>query len=171
MKKVLIIGGNGSGKSTMAKELAQITKLPLVHLDTLYWTDGWVPRDREEFLRLLQNQLEKPTWILDGNMRRTLPKRLEYADTVIYLDFSGISCFFGVFKRVFSNYGKTRADMGDNCPEKFDVRTLKFLFGTLSFNKKNRQYFYDCIKSANGVTLIVLKRRKEVKRFLEELKL
>ena len=100
MRKVLIIGGNGSGKTTMARQLAKITGLPLCHLDTLYWTDDWQPRERSEFITLLQAELEKEEWILDGNMRRTLPQRLPYCDTVIYLDFSGIRCFFGTLKRL-----------------------------------------------------------------------
>ena len=66
MKRVLIIGGNGAGKSTMAKELAEITSLPLCHLDGLYWLDGWVPRPRDEFDLLLTAELEKSEWILDG---------------------------------------------------------------------------------------------------------
>ena len=75
MRKVLIIGGNGSGKTTMARQLAEITGLPLCHLDTLYWTDDWQPRERSDFITLLQAELEKEEWILDGNMRRTLPQR------------------------------------------------------------------------------------------------
>ena len=112
MRKVLIIGGNGSGKTTMARQLAEITGLPLCHLDTLYWTDDWQPRERSDFITLLQAELEKEEWILDGNMRRTLPQRLPYCDTVIYLDFSGIRCFFGTLKRLLQNHGQSRPDMG-----------------------------------------------------------
>ncbi|MEE1357841.1 MAG: isopentenyl transferase family protein, partial [Clostridia bacterium] len=53
MKRVLIIGGNGSGKTTMSRKLAEKTSLPLVHLDTLYWTGNWQPRERSEFVELL----------------------------------------------------------------------------------------------------------------------
>ena len=170
MKKVLIIGGCGSGKTTMALELARITGLPLCHLDSLYWTDGWVPRERGEFLSLLDGELKKPEWILDGNMRRTLPTRLKYCDTVIYLDFSGWRCFLGVFKRILQNRGKSRPDMGGECIEGFNKRSVEFLFSTLKFNRKNRKYFYSQIAEHRNIKLIVLKNRRRVKAFLQTLK-
>lgn len=169
MQRVLIIGGNGSGKTTMARKLAEITGLPLCHLDSLYWTDGWKPREREEFLALLQAELERPSWILDGNMKSSLNKRLDYCDTVIYLDFSGIRCFFGAIKRVIQNRGKSRADMGGNCVERFDRRTWRFIFGTLKFNKIHRGLFYQAVAARPNVRLIVLKNRGQVKRFLQSI--
>lgn len=171
MKRVLIIGGNGSGKTTMARQLAEITKLPLCHLDSLYWTGDWQVRERSEFLELLQAELEKSEWILDGNMRSTLPKRLPYCDTVIYLDFSGIRCFFGTVKRVLENHGRSRSDMGGNCVERFDKRSWDFIKSTLTFNRRNRAYFYDTIATCPHVELIVLKNRKAVAEYLKLLKL
>ena len=170
MRKVLIIGGNGSGKTTMARQLAEITGLPLCHLDTLYWTDDWQPRERSDFITLLQAELEKEEWILDGNMRRTLPQRLPYCDTVIYLDFSGIRCFLGTLKRLLQNHGQSRPDMGGNCIERFDKRSWTFIKSTLSFNKKNRACFYNTIASYPNVELIVLKNRWQVNKFLKSLK-
>lgn len=170
MQKILIIGGNGAGKSTFAKRLADITDLPLRHLDKLYWTDGWQPRDSEEFKSLLQLELEKPKWIIDGNMKKTLSHRLKYCDTVIYFDFPSLTCFFGALKRIIKNRGKTRDDMGENCPEKFDKRTLKFLFGTLKFNKKNRALFYETVSKAPNAKLIVFKNRRQAEVFLNSLK-
>lgn len=170
MKRVLIIGGNGSGKTTMARQLAEITGLPLCYLDTLYWTDNWQPRERNEFIALLQAELEKPKWILDGNMRRTLPQRLPYCDTVIYLDFSGVRCFLGTLKRVIQNHGKSRADMGGNCVERFDKRSWSFIKSTLSFNKKNRAYFYQMTAEYPEVNLIVLKNRRQVTDYLKSVR-
>ena len=166
MRKVLIIGGNGSGKTTMARQLAEITGLPLCHLDTLYWTDDWQPRERSEFITLLQAELEKEKWILDGNMRRTLPQRLPYCDTVIYLDFSGIRCFLGTLKRLVQNHGQSRPDMGGNCPERFDFEFLRCVW---EFNKKHRKRYNEMLDSANGIKVIKLKNRKEASQFLENL--
>lgn len=170
MKRILIIGGNGSGKTTMARQLARITGLPLCHLDSLYWTDYWHPRERSSFLALLQAELEKPEWILDGNMKRTLPMRLTYCDTVIYLDFSGIRCFFGTLKRVIQYHGKCRPDMGGNCIERFDQRSWDFIKSTLKFNKKNRADFYRMLAEHPDVKLVVLKTRGQVREFLNDLK-
>ena len=137
-----------------------------MHLDTLYWLEGWKPREHEDFDSLLMKELEKDEWILDGNMRRTLPLRLRYCDTAIYLDFSGVRCFFGTLGRVIRNRGKTRQDMGEGCPEKLDRRTWGFIFSTLRFNKKNRKYIYSCIAERKEVNLIVLKNRRQVRKYL-----
>ena len=169
MKRVIVIGGNGSGKSTMSLELSRITGLPLTHLDKLYWTGEWQARSHEEFDKLLISELERDMWILDGTMRRTLPLRLSYCDTVIYLDFSGIRCFFGTLGRVLKNRGKVRADMGGECKERLDKRSLGFVFSTLKFNKKNRKYIYSSIAEHKHVRVIVLKNRRQVKSFLRSI--
>ena len=170
MKRVLVIGGNGSGKSTMARELSLLTGLPLTHLDKLYWTDGWTARSDEEFDTLLLSELEREEWILDGTMRRTLSLRLSYCDTVIYLDFSGWRCFFGTLSRVIKNKGRTREDMGENCPERLDRRTLKFIFGTLKYNKKNRKRIYTAVSEHPNARLVVLKSRRQVKKYLDSIR-
>ena len=169
MKRVLIIGGNGSGKTTMARELAQITGLPLCHLDRLYWTDNWTPRARADFDRLILCELERAEWIIDGNMRRTIPLRLGYCDTVIYLDFSGIRCFFGTLTRLIKSRGRSRPDMGGECIERLDMRSLKFVFSTLSFNRRNREYIYRAIAEHPEVELTVLKNRRQVNKYLRGL--
>ena len=169
MKKVIVIGGNGSGKSTMSCELSRLTGLPLTHLDKLYWRGNWEALSHEEFDALLIKELEKESWILDGTMRRTLPLRLEYCDTVIYLDFSGIRCFFGTLTRVIKNRGKVRADMGGECRERFDRRSWSFIFSTLSFNKKNRKYIYSHLAEHKNVNVVVLKNRRQIKKFLSSI--
>ena len=103
MKKVLIIGNAGSGKTTFAKALSERTSLPLVHLDRLYWKDNWEHTTREEFDVLLQRELEESEWILDGNFNRTLPHRLQYCDTVFFFDLPTISCLWGITKRIFQS--------------------------------------------------------------------
>ena len=73
MNRIIVIGGNGSGKSTFSKQLAAVTHLPLVHLDRLLWHGHWQTRTREEFDALLDAELQKDRWIIDGNYNRTIP--------------------------------------------------------------------------------------------------
>ena len=120
MERILIIGICGSGKSTLARQLGEKTGIPVVHLDALGWLPGWQERPKEEFDALLMEALQKPRWIIDGNYGRTIPLRLKYCDAVIWLDFNRFAALWGVVRRVASNRGRTRPDMGADCPERFD---------------------------------------------------
>lgn len=166
MERILIIGCGGAGKSTLARQLGEKLDLPVVHLDQLFWKPGWVEETKEEFDRKLALELEKPRWIIDGNFNRTMPQRLEKCDTVIYLDFSRIPCLLGVIKRVLTTYGTVRPDMGEGCPEQFDLEFLKWVW---SYNKDKRQSNYDLLERAPQVQKIILKNRRAVKKFLQNL--
>ena len=167
MERILIIGNAGAGKSTLARLLADKTKLPLIHLDRLYWCGHWQHRSREEFDRLLQGELERPRWIIDGNFTRTIPKRLEYADTVIFLDLPTLTCLWGITKRLLQNYGKTRQDMGGNCPEKWDKNKISLYRGVLTFRKQRRKNLLALLENKKGIQVLHFKSRKQAKKWLE----
>jgi len=168
MERILVIGCPGAGKSTLARQLRETLSLPLIHLDSLFWLPGWKQREKEEFDALLLEELKKPKWIIDGNFGRTLPLRLQYCDTVIFLDFGRFACVRGVLKRVLTHYGKTRPDMGEGCPERLDPSFLKFVW---SFPGEPRQKLLSRIsEAAPGVKTVILKNRRQVKKFLKNLK-
>lgn len=128
MERILIIGCGGAGKSTLARQLGEKLAIPVVHLDKLFWKPGWTERSDEEFDVLLEQELEKPRWIMDGNFNRTMPQRMGKCDAIIYLDFSRFACLRGVLKRVLTTYGKVRPDMGEGCPERIDFEFLKWVW-------------------------------------------
>ncbi len=166
MKRIIIIGCSGSGKSTLARRLAARLSLPLVHLDKLYWRKNWQPVAEEEFDALLQAELEKPEWIMDGNFSRTLPLRLARCDTAICLDYPRRLCLFRVFRRVLTHCGRTRPDMGEDCPERFDLEFLKYIW---NYNGKNRRRNEILLGSAGDVKVFLLHSPREAKRFLLDL--
>ena len=166
MDRILIIGCGGAGKSTLARQLGEKLNLPVVHLDKLFWKPGWVESSKEEIDEKIRLELEKDRWIIDGNYNRTIPERIKYCDTVIYLDFSRFACLKGVCKRVITTYGTVRPDMGEGCPERIDFDFLKWIW---NFNKKNRENYYRLLNETEGVETIVLKNRRMVKRFLQSL--
>ena len=165
-KRILIIGNCGSGKSTLSGALAEKTGLPLVHLDQLYWCGNWEHCSREEFDQLLEAELEKPQWIIDGDFSRTFPRRLAACDTVIWLDLPVVVCLWGATKRVFQSYGKTRSDMGGTCPERFDRNKIELYKSILGFNRRNKKN-YTKLLAESGVTVIRLHSRRQVKKFLD----
>ena len=166
MERILIVGNSGAGKSTMARALSEKTGLPVVHLDRLFWRENWQHIAREEFDALLQQELEKSQWIIDGNYDRTVSTRLAYCDTVIYLDYPRWQCLLGVVKRVISSYGKVRPDMGDGCPERFDWEFMKYVW---NYNRENREKLYRKLNALDRVNVIVLRNRKEGNLFLRNL--
>ena len=166
MERILIIGCSGSGKNTLARKLGEKLKLPVVHLDRLWWTGNWENVTREEFDARLSEELEKPQWIIDGNYNRTMPQRLEKCDTVIYLDFNRFVCLWGAVKRVIRGYGKTRPDMGGNCPERFD---WEFICWIWNYNKSNREKNYGLLRGTEGIQVFLLKNRRAVNQFLEQI--
>ena len=165
MERILVIGCPGSGKTRLAKALGEKLDLPVVHLDKLWWTGEWENVSREEFDARLEQVLEGEKWIIDGNFSRTMPLRLRYCDTIIYLDYSRWQCLLGMTQRVLANYGKSRPDMGGNCPERFDMEFIKFIW---NFNKNNRRMIHAWIAQARHAKSFVLKNRQEAKAFLKQ---
>ena len=166
MERVVIIGCGGAGKSTLARSLGEKTGLPVIHLDKLFWKPGWVEMPKEEFDQLLRQEMAKEKWIMDGNFNRTMPQRIERCDTVIYLDVSRYACLRGVAKRILTTHGTVRPDMGDGCPERFDLEFLKWVW---NFNKNKRQRYYDMLSALEDKQVFILKSRREVRAFLESL--
>ena len=166
MERIMIIGCGGSGKSTLARQLGEKTGLPVVHLDKLFWRPGWVNITREEFDVVHNAAIEEKKWILDGNFDRTMEQRIRRCDTVVYLDFSRMACLLGVMKRILTTYGKVRPDMGDGCPERFDLAFLQWVW---NFNKNKREKNYRLLEQYGDKRIYILKNRKQVKEFLESL--
>ena len=127
-KRILIIGNGGTGKSTVARNLGGILKLPVVHLDSHYWKPGWEHPSEAEWRSIVSELVQRDNWIMDGNYTRTLDVRLPRADLVIQLATPRLVCMYRVIKRRFLNRNKSRADMAEDCPEQLDWRFLKWIW-------------------------------------------
>jgi len=101
LKRVLIIGPGASGKSTLARQLAEITGLPVIELDKVFWRAGLVETPRDEWVELLQKPVGEAEWIMDGDLGPydAIEVRLRAADTVIFLDFSLVRCAWRALRR------------------------------------------------------------------------
>ncbi len=121
MNRVLVIGPCGSGKSTLARELAPRLGLPLVHMDQMGWQAGWVETEKPELNARLAEVVAQDTWLIEGNYGSTLAPRLERAETVIYLDFPIRLCLWRLAKRIITHRGRSRPDVPEGCPERFDA--------------------------------------------------
>ena len=129
MKRILVIGCCGAGKSILSCALGEKLHLPVVHLDRLFWLPGWRERPAPEFDALLEKELARDQWIIDGNYLRTLPYRLLFADTVIFLQYSRLCCLTSVIRRWIRYYGDVRPDLDSTgCREKIDLPFLHYVW-------------------------------------------
>ena len=107
MKKVIVIGCPGAGKSTFSRKLSEKTGLPLYYLDMIWHLPDRTTLSRDEFAARLEEIMAGEEWILDGNYLHTMPLRLRHCDTVFLFDLPLYECISGAESRV----GKEREDM------------------------------------------------------------
>ena len=127
MKKVLVIGCCGAGKSTLSKKLSDQLELPIIHLDKVYWKPNWIESPKEEFEKKVKELIQNESYVMDGNYSSTLAMRLKEADTLVYLDYPTWMCFWRVIKRIIKYHGTTRPDMTEGCHERFDFAFLHYV--------------------------------------------
>ena len=129
MQRVLVMGSSGSGKSTFAMRLSEITGIPFVSLDALFWKPSWVKSDKSEFRERVTEAARQPRWIMDGNFHSHLVElRRDVSDTVIWFDLPRSACLLGIVKRIARSYGKVRPEMGEGCPEKIDFEFFRYVW-------------------------------------------
>lgn len=122
--KILIIGISGTGKTTLARKLSDYFKLPITHYDELVWGNNWTEIDEKIVEKKLVDIVKNEKWIIEGFIHPAAHVKLERADTVIYLDYSGLNAAWGGLKRWWQCRGKTRPEMAPGCIEKFDWKYL-----------------------------------------------
>jgi adenylate kinase family enzyme len=137
MRRIVVLGNSGSGKSTLARRLGGRLNLPVVHLDVLFWSPGWTePEDNEVFRAKVREAIAGDAWICEGNfVGRTFDLRLPRADAVIFIDQPRWLCLVRILWRWLTNFGRTRADLAEGCPETFD---WPFFLWTWNFRRQSQ---------------------------------
>lgn len=160
MKKVIIIGSPGAGKSFFSQKLKNITKLPLYHLDMLYHKKDGTHISKEELEEKLKDIFKEEEWIIDGNYQRTLELRLKECDTVFLLDFPTDVCLAGAESRI----GNKRDDL-PWVEEKLDE---EFKNSIKNFSKEKLPQIYMLLdKYKSKKNIIVFKTREDVDCYIE----
>jgi adenylate kinase family enzyme len=164
MRRVLIIGAGGAGKTTVARRLAATTGLPLIHLDSLYWRPGWVATPPDEWEATVRELVRQDAWIMDGNYGGTLDLRLEACDTVVFLDFPRLVCLARVLSRQVRHRGEARAELPAGCPERF---SWGFYWWIWTYRGRRRGAILERLAAFDrSKRVLVLRSQGEVEGFL-----
>jgi adenylate kinase family enzyme/ribosomal protein S18 acetylase RimI-like enzyme len=132
IQKVLIFGNAGTGKTTLARDLAYKQNLTACHLDSIYWKKDWQSLPDEEFTQRVAAFIEQtPSFTMDGNYTnsQSLPLRLSAADTLIFLDYSTSDALQGIIQREKQYRHRFRTDMAEGCIENIDDEFLDYVAG------------------------------------------
>ena len=158
MKRVIVIGCTGSGKSTVSRALHNKTGIPLYHLDMMYWNADKTTVEKSVFLERLSAVLEKDEWIIDGNYGSTMELRMVACDTVIFLDYPLEVCLAGIKER----RGKPRSDMPWIEIEE-DAEFIEFI---KNFNEQQKPKVLELLEKYSDKNIVIFKSREQADAFL-----
>lgn len=163
MKKIIIIGCPGSGKTTFAEKLNKCTGVPLFYLDAIWHKPDRTHISREEYDKRLAEIMKLDEWIIDGNYSRTVEVRIKMCDTVFLFDLPTEMCIEGATERL----GKARYDM-----PWIDKELDPILKQTIEdFPNQNLPKIYELLdKYKDGKEVIIFKSREEADRYIDMLR-
>lgn len=165
----MIIGSSGAGKSVFSQQLHAMTKLPLHHLDRLFWGPKWQESDKEKFRKRVADLAKGDRWIIDGNYGSTIEVRAKEADTIIFFDYPRYLCLHRALKRFLRGWvqGYQRSDMTEECPERI---TWQFICWVWTYPYKGRKIALEKIREAGfpEEQIIFFRNEKQKEHFLRE---
>ena len=103
---------------------------------------------------------------MDGNYGGTLDVRLAAADTVIFLDLPRALCVARALGRALRYWGRSRPDMAAGCPEKLDLKFLRWIW---QYPRRNRPVILEKLSRLEGKRVLRLQSAGAVRRLLTEI--
>ena len=174
MKKIVIIGSSGSGKSTFAQKLGRILGIKVFHLDRHFWKPGWKEHSMEDRIQIEYGFMNgRAQWIIEGSYLSSSDNRLSTADTIIFLDMPPYLCLIGVIMRHIKYQGYERSDLPKGCTDRISLASiLKIVLfplrGRRLLLKKFAELCAEKASTSSQKTVIMLSSRKEVENFLHQ---
>ena len=165
LNRISIIGGSGTGKTTLADNIGKELNLPVCHLDGINYHKNWVERDKKERDSIIMKKINENKWIIEGTYRSTLTPRLERSDLIIYLDYSTFAQVKGVLMRFFKSHKHEKKEI-PGCNEQM---SFKFLMFVIKWRKNKRHEVMEKINNIEDKSkIIIFKNRKLLNKWYKK---
>ncbi len=169
IKKIVILGSPGTGKTTLSRMLSQRLDLTPLHLDTVYWLRNWVALDPTTFTHQLRAFMKNhEQFVMDGNymLTQSFEDRLRLCDTIILLNYPTNEALKGVIEREQKYKHTYRSDMATGCTEELDQEFLQYV---ATFDAK-RKHLNGILNSLHQTkTILVFNSRQALHQWFETL--
>ena len=162
--KISIIGGSGTGKTTLSESLSKDLNMPVYHIDGIHHLKNWKVRDSNERDKIILDLIKKEKWIIDGTYHSTLQARLEKSDLIIYLDYSTLAQVKGALGRFIKNHGKEKPEI-PGCNEQM---TFKFFIFVVNWRKNKRQFIIDALENIDKDKILIFKNRRKLNKWYKK---
>jgi adenylate kinase family enzyme len=171
MRRVVVFGTTGSGKSWLAERLAARHGLRLIELDALFWGKDWQPAPLELFRHRVEREIRDGDWIVVGIYGQVRDLTWRAADTLIWLDLPFPLVMWRLLRRTIRR-AITREDLWGTGNRESFVRTFfsrqSILLWAIKTHRKNRARFaIECEFLGKDKTIVRLTSAREVERFLQ----
>ncbi len=160
MRRVMVFGRPGSGKSTFAYALAAKTGLPVYHLDKIFFKKGWVEQDERVFVQMQEAIISKSAWIVDGNATRSLELRWQKADLVLYFNFSKALCLWRLVKRLIAKRASVD-DRAEGCSEILRFKLIRYMW---TFERRVEKIITQCQTKYPSAHFMEINSDKDLER-------
>lgn len=170
MKRIVIIGNGGSGKSTLGEKLSKILNIEVTHLDKITFKPGWIRVEESEFRKTLDEIISEENWIVEGwSYHSTLKKRLEASTVIIYLKFNIFFCYRNALLRhIKYSFRQNPYDPPNSPILKKTNKMVKAMWKVYKVYEPELQQMLEELKERKKI--FVFENRKEVNRFLDNVK-
>lgn len=164
INRISIIGGAGTGKTTLSNAIGRVLNLPVCHIDGIHHLPNWQIRDKKERDEIILKKIKEDKWVIDGTYSSTLDARLKASDLIIYLDYSSFAQIRGVMGRFLKNGGKEKPEI-PGCKEQMNK---EFFFWVLKWRRTKRAAIIEAIDKVDKDKVLIFKSRRDLNRWFKK---
>ena len=167
--KIAVFGKPGGGKSTLSRQIASITNLPLHQLDLIQFVEGGAKVPDEVFAKRHSEILATPRWVIDGFATpQSFEDLLLAADVLVYVERAAVVHYWWVAKRfILSPLIKplgwpARSPMVRSTISSYRCLWMSYKFWTPAFRAR-------LLALGPGRRVYIVERQSDVRALLNEL--